>query len=215
MSYNAAIARIEMPNRIKRLPVSATGFPVPWFVHWEDGAPDFRVIGRGKVARAWSGKRCWICGDPLGVNLAMMLGPMCAINRTISEPPSHRECSLFACVACPFLANPRAKRNEQDLPEHKETPGIGLLRNPGAMAVWITRTVKPFRAPNGTLFTFGDPTEVLWFANGRRATRAEVDESISSGLPFLFAEAEREGAEAIAALQRMIGAAEKYLPRIT
>ena len=211
--YAASIRRVPMPDRIRRLPLSPKGMPVPWFVAWIDGTPDFRVIGPGKIAEAWNRKRCWVCGDPLGVNLAMTLGPMCAINRTISEPPAHRECAVFSCEACPFLANPRTKRNEAGLPDDMQfAPGLGIRRNPGAMAVWITRKVRPFKVSNGTLFTFDDPSEVIWFANGRKATRAEVDHSISTGLPILFAEAEKEGPKAVAALNAAIVRAEKYLP---
>ena len=211
--YNSSILSIPMPDRIKRLPVSPKGFPVPWFVAWINGEPNFRVIGPGKIAEAWKRKRCWVCGEVLGVNLAMTLGPMCAINRTISEPPAHRECAVYSCIACPFLSNPRMRRNERGIPDEAVEPaGIGIKRNPGAMAIWITREVKPFRVSNGVLFTFGDPSEVLWFANGRTATRAEVDASISSGLPLLFAEAEKQGDVAVAALRACIARAEKYLP---
>lgn len=212
-AYNASISQVPMPDRIKRLPISPKGFPVPWFVAWIDGIPDFRVIGHGKIAEAWKRNRCWVCGDPLGVHKAMTLGPMCAINRTISEPPSHRECAVYSCQAYPFLSSPRMRRNERDLPDDaQDAAGFGIKRNPGAVAVWMTRGVRPFKAGNGVLFTFDDPTEVLWFANGREATRAEVDMSISTGLPILFAEAEKEGAEAVAALRAAIMRADKYLP---
>lgn len=212
--YNSLIAAVQMPDRIKRLSVSPKGFPVPWFVAWVEGVPDFRVIGPGKIGDAWNRKRCWVCGDPLGVNLAMTLGPMCAINRTISEPPAHRECAVYSCEACPFLSNPRTRRNERGLPdEAQDAAGIGIKRNPGAVAVWITKTVKPFRVDNGVLFTFGEPSEVLWFAEGRAATRAEVDASISSGLPLLFEMAEKQSEEAVSALRHQIARAEPYLPR--
>ncbi len=215
ISYNAKISAIPMPDRIKRLPVSPAGFPVPWFVAWEDGVPDFRVVGRGKIPDAVKRKLCWVCGEPLGRTFAMTLGPMCAINRTISEPPSHRECAVYSAIACPFLSNPRMRRNEVDLPEERvSAAGNGIKRNPGATAVWCTRGYRPFKVPGGVLFTFDDPTEVLWFASGRKATRAEVEESIFSGLPLLEEEADKEGPEAIAALRRMTNAAIRYLPEI-
>ena len=186
--YAAAIRDIPRPDRIARLPVSAKGFPIPWFVATIEGVPDFRVIGRGKMQQAWRQKLCWVCGAPLGRNLAMTLGPMCLVNRTISEPPAHKECAVYSCLACPFLSNPAMRRHEAGLPEDRvEAPGFGIKRNPGAMAVWMTRGVRPFRAydGSGTLFTFDDPTEVLWFSRGREATRDEVLHSINTGLPIL------------------------------
>lgn len=213
MEYNASIRAIEMPDRIKRLAISPKGFPVPWFVAWIDDVPDFRVIERGRIEDAVKHKRCWVCGDPLGRTFAMTLGPMCAINRTISEPPSHRECAVFSAIACPFLSNPAMRRHEAGLPEdRKEAPGNGVKRNPGAVAVWLTRGCRPFRAPGGLLFTFDDPTEVLWFAEGRAAKRDEVEASIYSGLPLLEAEAAKEGPVAQAALLRMTADAMRWLP---
>lgn len=211
--YNASIRDIPMPDRIKRLPVSITGYPVPWFVQWFDGVADFRVIDSRKIGEAVKKKRCWVCGDPLGKTFAMTLGPMCAINRTISEPPSHRECAIFSVTACPFLSKPRMRRNEVGLPEgHSEPAGNGLKRNPGAAAVWLTRGYRPFRADGGILFTFDDPEEVLWFAEGRTATRDEVLHSIVTGLPMLEAEAVKDGPRATDALKRMIHDAMRYLP---
>lgn len=211
--YNAKIAAIPMPARIRRLPVSPTGFPVPWFVDWQDGVPDFRVVGRGKIEHAVKKRLCWVCGEPLGRTFAMTLGPMCAINRTISEPPSHRECALYSAIACPFLSNPRMRRNEVNLPtEIVQAAGNGIKRNPGAVAVWCTRGYRPFRAGDGVLFTFDDPTEVQWFAEGRTATREEVEASIFSGLPLLEKEAQSEGPEAIAELRRLTANAMRFLP---
>jgi len=213
--YNASIRGIEMPVRIQRLAVSPKGYPVPWFVAWIDGVPDFRVIERGRIEAAVKHRRCWVCGEPMGRFMAMTLGPMCAINRTISEPPSHRECAVYSAIACPFLSNPRMRRHEAGLPTHLnlvEAAGNGIKRNPGAVAVWLTRGYRPFKAPGGVLFTFDDPTEVLWFAEGRAATRDEVEASIYSGLPLLEADATAQGPKATAALHRMTADAMRWLP---
>lgn len=76
----------------------------------------------------------------------------------------------------------------------------------------MTRGYRPFKAPGGVLFTFDDPEEVLWFAEGRPATRAEVEASIYSGMPLLEAEAAKEGEPAMAALRQMTANAMRYLP---
>ncbi|MEY9460423.1 hypothetical protein [Bradyrhizobium ottawaense] len=130
----------------KRLPVSASGFYVPWFVAWIDREPDFRVIGPGKLAQAVNRKLCWVCGQPLGVYKAFPIGPMCAINRNISEPPSHWKCAEYAVQACPFLSNPRMRRNEKDLPpDHFEPAGHMIRRNPGVIGIWVTKTFSAER----------------------------------------------------------------------
>jgi hypothetical protein len=101
-----------LPARMRYLPISPKGFPVPWFVFIDEqtGIPDFRVIGPGKMRQAVTGDRCWLCGGILGKHRIFCIGPMCAINRITSEPPSHRECAEFAAEACPFLSQPRARR---------------------------------------------------------------------------------------------------------
>jgi hypothetical protein len=206
MNYNSRISTLAIPPRVKRLPISSEGWPVPWFVAWIDGQPDFRVIDTPKLGRAVRERRCWVCGDVLGQNKAFPIGPMCAINRVISEPPSHRECAIFSARACPFLSQPRMRRNEKNLIEQRvDAPGFGLKRNPGAVCVWITREFKVFQAKRGVpgiLFHLGDPVECLWFANGREATRAEVLASIDSGYPSLLEVAKQQGAEAVAELER-------------
>jgi hypothetical protein len=203
-NLNQAIWSIPMPDRIKRLPISPTGFPVPWFVAWRDGVPDFRVIGPDKMVQAVNRKLCWICGQPLGVRKAFLIGPMCAVNRCISEPPSHLECADYAARACPFLTTPHAKRNAKDLPDERVTPAGAIMRNPGAVAVWITKSFKAFRHDGSVLFRLGEPEKVMWFAEGRTATRAEVQHSIDTGLPLLIEEAKRQGVDPAETLQEIV-----------
>lgn len=201
------------PSRIASLPVDGRGYPVPWFVAWIDGVPDFRVIGPGKVERAVRLRACWICGQTLGSFQAFVVGSMCAVNRVSAEPPSHRECAIYAATHCPFLTKPRMRRRDSRLPEGTGLmPGIAIPRNPGVALVWITRRYERFLASTGPLFDVGNPTEVLWYAEGRLATRSEVWASIESGLPILAAEAEAEGPDAVAELGRLVERAMPFLP---
>lgn len=204
----------EIPARIVKLPRDQRGYPVPWFVAWFDGKPDFRVIGAGKIATAHTEHRCWVCGEPLGRFLAFSIGPMCAINRVSSEPPSHQECAEFSARVCPFLSNPAAPRRETHMPEgHVDAAGLFIKRNPGVTLIWTTHSYNVMRLDDGVLFTVGDPVEVKWFREGRAATRDEVLESITSGLPILMKEAAAEGEEAIAEMTRRYDAVLPFLPR--
>lgn len=202
-----------MPARIARLPVSRTGYPAPKFVAWVDGEPDFRVADERFLAESLRRKLCWICGDVLGAHLTFVVGPMCAVNRTTAEPPSHRDCAIFAARACPFLSNPEARRRERGRPDgHVPPAGEMVRRNPGVTCLWSTRSFRPFRAGDGVLFGLGEPEEVVWFARGREATRAEVEASIASGMPLLRDPAEAEGAAAVRELERLYAAAVRFLP---
>jgi hypothetical protein len=64
--------------------------------------------------------------------------------------------------------------------------GHMIKRNPGVSLLWTTRSYRPFRdGSGGILFRVGEPSQVEWFAEGRLATRAEVEESVRTGLPAL------------------------------
>ena len=195
----------ERPPRMARLPLDARGFPVPWFVAWFDGVPDFRVVREGGVPLAHNKGLCWLCGEPRGVYGAFVIGPMCGINRVSSEPPSHRECAEYAVRACPFLTRPMATRNERGLDAlgAVEPAGDMIKRNPGVTLLWVTKSYRPFRVENGALFRIGDPTEVAFFAKGRQATRAEIDASVSSGIHLLEEPARAQGRDAERELARL------------
>lgn len=210
-----------MPSRIADLPVDARGYPVPYFVAWVDGKPDHRVADRDKIPKAVKLGLCWMCGQRLGAHKAFAIGPMCAITRTVSEPPSHLECLDFAARACPFLTRPHAKRRTANLPEDVvDAPGEGLKRNPGVLGVWVTRSFTRFRAfagRPGVLFEMGAPESVRWYCEGRPATRAEVEASIEGGLPSLVELAQAEdrekpGRDALGHLAAKIADAMELLP---
>lgn len=194
----------NLPRRIKKLPVDHRGFPVPRFVQWFDeeghatkfgvGRPDFRVADQRQFVACIKRRLCWICGDKLGKHIAFVIGPMCGVNRINSEPPSHRDCAIFAAETCPFLSRPLARRREGDLPEdHIPAAGVAIQRNPGACAVWVTdsyTTFRPHIGADGVLLQLGEPSEVLWYTEGRRATFLEIDKALEGGLPSLLKIAE-------------------------
>ena len=205
MNYNPAIARLDMPRRMAKLPVDARGYPVPKFVEWIDGAPDFRVVNTRFMLIAVRSQLCWLCGEPLGRHKAFVIGPMCAINRNSAEPPSHLDCARFAVKACPFLTQPKRRRNEQDLPTNATEPaGEMIERNPGVTLIWVTPDYEIKRTPKGPLFQIGEPTLLEWYAHGRTATRSEIMDSIATGLPLLQEMAQEEGPGAVAALNKMV-----------
>jgi hypothetical protein len=200
---NESIREIPIPDRMRHLPISSKGYPVPWFVAIVDGVPDFRVIGPGKIVYAHNHRKCWLCGDTLGVHKIFTIGPMCTVNRISAEPPSHRDCAEYAVRACPFLSKPNMRRNEVDMPEDGKNPaGIMIKRNPGVTALWITKRYSLMHVDNGVLFHVGEPERVDWYAQGRPALRHEVQASIMSGLPILEKVAMREGPEAMKELQQ-------------
>jgi hypothetical protein len=204
-----------LPRHMARLPIDSAGRPVPRFVEWIDGKPDFRVMSSKHMRHAIRSKACWICGDGLGKYMTFAVGPMCLINRVSAEPPSHHDCAEYSATHCPFLANPDRERRENNLPEDYRTSGGEMIaRNPGVTALITTRSYTLVKVPNGLIFTIGTPERVEWFAEGRTATRAEVDASIESGLPILRAADAGlpHAAVAHAALDKQVADAERWLP---
>ena len=147
------------PPRIARLPRNHAGYPVPWFVATVDGTPDFRIVRPGGIKDAVRFELCWLCGQRLGANAAFVLGPMCTINRVSPEPPSHRDCALYAARACPFLTTPHMRRRTTGLPGDIVDPdGEMIARNPGVVAVWVSRNWSPI--PGHRLFDVGEAATV-------------------------------------------------------
>lgn len=178
----------EMPIRIAALSLDKRGYPIPFFASMIDGEPDFRMAN----AEAWrlcvTHKLCWICGQPLGRHKTFAVGPMCVVNKTSSEPPSHLDCALWAVKACPFMNNPRATRREDELTEanKKNVAGEMIERNPGVTCIWTTTHWTKFSdGRGGFLFDIGAPESCSWWREARPATRAEVLASLESGLPIL------------------------------
>lgn len=196
---------IEIPPRMRRLPLDKAGRPIPWFVADIDGVRDPRVADSAKWAEAVRFGRCWVCGGPTGVNLAFVIGPMCAVNRVTAEPGCHRECAIYSARACPFLATPTMRRRERGLDEYDlgPEPGTPIKRNPGVTAVWMTREWSLMKTDTGPLVSLGEPIDVLWFTQGRAATRDDCEAAITSGLPALVAACDAdddpEGSRAILA----------------
>lgn len=186
-----------LPDRMKSLPVDERGYVVPWFVAWEDGKPEFRAMDGAKWREAVRFRKCWVCGERLGRHMTFVAGPMCGINRTSSEPPSHLECAQWSARNCPFLNNPEMVRRVDDkLGALSACPGVagfGIERNPGVTMLWTCTTYSIFTdGKGGQLISMGEPESVEWYRCGKKATRDQVLESIETGLPALVAVAQQQ-----------------------
>jgi hypothetical protein len=205
---------IPMPDRIAELARNGAGVPIPYFVARVDGRPDFRVADRRKFHLCLRANLCWLCGQRLGRYKSFAIGPMCVVNRISSEPPSHRDCSIYALQACPFLTRPNAVRREAGKPEGVTHAGTMILTNPGVCALWVCETFTVFQAGDGQLVELGEPSEVTWWTEARTAVRGEVLWAMMAGLPRLREVAAEDGADALADLQRCIDRAQRFLPDV-
>jgi hypothetical protein len=205
----------EMPPSIAKLPRDDRGYPCPWFISWIDGKPEFRAMDGAKLRLAIRDKLCWVCGERLEPKtMTFVIGPMCSVNKISAEPPSHRVCAEFSAKGCPFLSKPKAVRRLAGLPECAENPaGVMIERNPGVTCLWHCGGYEIIQHGTGILFRIANPSQVHWYCEGRLATRAEIMESIETGLPLLQKMAESQGADAIRELGWAVDRAMKFVPK--
>jgi len=231
-AHNALCLRRDMhlrqdiqtpPKFMQRLPVDKRGYPVPAFVEWIGGEPEFRAMNPRFMAKAINQRLCWTCGNPLYTEEVFVIGPMCAINRVSSEPPSHRECALYAALNCPFLSKPQMVRRKDGLPVERKAAGIMIERNPGVTLLYYTRRHRLISSPvipeaganhAGVLFSLGRPFRTDWYARGRAATRAEILESMDGGMELLLGTAaQHDGPEGVEMVKRQYEEAVRLVPR--
>jgi len=204
---------------MKGLARDSAGRPIPFFVGYPDGeTPDFRTMDGPKLRQAIIKDLCWVCGERLlrryGSHYGTFVaGPMCLVNLTSAEPPSHHDCALWSARACPFLANPNKVRRETGMEGLLEnTAGIAIARNPGVTALIECSKWEIWNPGNGLLFRMKQVSAVRWLAHGEEASVKQVMESIETGLPALHQMSIEDGHGAEDELKRMVKRALGWVP---
>jgi hypothetical protein len=178
--YASDIRHIPMTRRLRRLPISENGFPVPWFVSWPGGKPDFRNADPVKLAHAIRQDLCWLCGQTLGRYKTFVIKPMGAISRHSAEPPAHRDCATYAVQACP------------------------LLRSDCVVLLWVTHSYSLVRCGPTALCRMDEPLKLQAYVRGRAATRDEFYAALQEGLPTLTKSVARDGEHAMRDFARAV-----------
>lgn len=106
---------IEIPPFLSHLKVDHRGYPVPFFVQWIDGRPDFRLLDVGKWKICMDNRLCSICGLKLPKDFHYFIaGPQGLKNKTSTDTPMHHDCAMFSIEACPHLYYGKADRRSGD-----------------------------------------------------------------------------------------------------
>lgn len=176
------LAATPMPHNIAKLPSDERGYPIPKFVATRNGIRDFRLMDYDFRTQCIRDKICWICGEPLRKYFSFIAGPMSCLNRTVIEPPSHIRCAHYAVRVCPFLAVPNMRRNERALPDNVAVDGKMHPGNPGVCAMWITNKYVVWEPrPGEVLLMMGEPARIIFWAEGRALSRAEIQQALQDG----------------------------------
>ena len=188
----------DMPKTMRyNLPRDDVGRPVPFFVEYVDGKPDFRIMNPTNMVRCIQDRLCWVCGRKMTRGAGtFVVGPMCVINCTSAEPPSHYACGEWSTKACPFLNTPGKVRRDYKGPhEVQEAPGVMIARNPGVTALVTCEQWRIFTPPGGGMLWHFTPRQIEWVCQGRAATPEEVWASVETGIDALIEAADAQDAD--------------------
>lgn len=124
-AHNGPCAHIPLPAAMKSLPRDARGYPVPVTVPWVAGRPQFASVATARKLIVGKLHLCGICGNEMGpgepyystwdadnavVYEAALAAGVVVSGQASPEPGGHRECILYAAMACPHLSSNNALR---------------------------------------------------------------------------------------------------------
>lgn len=186
-----------LPDHMKGLPIDDRGYPIPFFVQWVHGKPDFRLLDKEKFIRAVKSKLCSVCGKPLGRFKSFVGGPMNVLQKISGEPPLHHDCAIFSVRACPFLLLPLSRRRKSNMPDDVldinaigEDGDLFVEENPGISSVWTC--TRFYISATGRTFNLVDVHSLEWFIEGREATQEEIEAALIAGRDRLAKILQRE-----------------------
>ena len=184
----------NIPDSMAALPLDGRGLPVPHFVPWFDGEPDFSRVKPGALEFSHQNNLCWLCNEFLGVSKWFILDDITrCINRTASHLPSHRACAEFAAKNYPCMTQA----------QH------------GCSCLWETNAYRVFTDLEGRItIDIGEASGATFWCDGRKASQEQVLESVRNSIGKLQAEAIGNGPMAMVELVRKVEDFRRWLDRV-
>jgi hypothetical protein len=185
------ISDIPMPPAVAARPRDDRGYPVLAITPWEDGVPRFAATGTARSSICAVERRCSICGTPIAAGPVWRVvsgaeadaiaatGPSFRNAAATVEAPGHRECMLYAAIACPYLANPTARRGSDSAV--LDDVAKGHRRGAGGAVAGFAR--MEFRYADAMLFRFAEVVEFRPHAEGVDQLPALLDCSFDGSVP--------------------------------
>lgn len=151
-------SRCPIQRAISRLKTFA-GMPVPAFIKWVDGKPNFRQIDEQQYMRHYQYRLCAICGTKLGLSCYWLGGEACMASHEFINGAMHRECAELSIRWCPFL-NKTKPTYRGDL---KGAPMQDMSGRPDRMYLLrgVTSEIVMEREPNWVGFHAGKQLTVV------------------------------------------------------
>lgn len=106
---------IPIPKELSHLKVDKRGYPVPFFVSYIKGEPEFRFLNPDRLQMIFDTKVCNICGKKLPKDYCYFIsGPLGLKNCVATDGGMHRVCAEFSLQACPHIFFQKAQYREND-----------------------------------------------------------------------------------------------------
>jgi len=103
----------EIPKELQHLKVDERGYPIPFFVPYHEGKPNFRFTDMAKIIECVEHNKCGVCGKKLYKDYSYIItGKVGMGNRVSSDAAMHRACAEFALISCPHMYYEKAERKE-------------------------------------------------------------------------------------------------------
>lgn len=164
--------QLPIPAAVAARPRDERGYPVPAITPWEDGRPMFAAMGTARSYICAVERLCSVCGSRIepgpvwrvvagaeadAIGAAIAAGESYRNLAPTVEAPGHRSCMLFAAVACPYLANPTARRG-REATAAQLVAAKGDRRGAGGAVVGFERVESRF-LHDAMLFRFANVCE--------------------------------------------------------
>lgn len=165
---------IELPENIANLPKDSRGYPIPFFVAWVKGVPQFHLADPNKAVQCYKNRLCWVCGERLDQIVAFVGGPLSCDGGSFADAACHVECAEFSAKYCPHLATPNAKRRQSDIPA--TAPTGFTTKHPEKIGVYITTGYRMINTPGGFIFRAESALDIRWFREGQQLPHSHEKE---------------------------------------
>ena len=100
-----------VPKLMQDLQIDERGYPIPYFVPFVNGKPNFKYQDAKKKEICRKYMKCHICGNRLfDKSFWFICGPLGYLNHVSSDEAMHEDCARFSMKYCPHLVNLKAER---------------------------------------------------------------------------------------------------------